>query len=63
MIAAEAGPSASGPYLPRAPLVNQVDAGELDDGIAALLGDGVERAFSRFHVPLPPHKRADTSHQ
>lgn len=38
------------PYEPRAPLVNQVDAEGLDDGIASLLSDGVERAVSRFRV-------------
>lgn len=55
--AIEAGPSGPSthpmPYIPRAPLVNQIDAEELDDGIAALMGDGVERAISRFHVCAP----------
>lgn len=52
--AVEAGPSGPSthptPYIPRAPLVNQIDAENLDDGIAALLGDGVERTITRFHV-------------
>ncbi|WOO85885.1 Peroxisome biogenesis factor 2 [Vanrija pseudolonga] len=42
------------PYEPRAPLVNQVDAEGLDDGIASLLSDGVERAVSRFRPSLAP---------
>ncbi|GMK54333.1 hypothetical protein CspeluHIS016_0109190 [Cutaneotrichosporon spelunceum] len=56
----EAGPSASnGRHIPRAPLVSQVDAGELDDGIAQLLGDGVERAFARFHPSIGPDAKPE----
>lgn len=50
----EAGPSVPTPlrraYEPRAPLVNQVDADSLDDGIAQMLGEGVERAIHRWRV-------------
>lgn len=38
------------PYTPRAPLVSQVDADDLDGGIVGLLADGVERTLSRFKV-------------
>lgn len=37
-------------YTPRAPLVSQVDASDLDNGIVDLLADGVERTLSRFKV-------------
>lgn len=37
-------------YEPRAPLVNQVDADELDDGVVEMLVDGVEKAVCRFKV-------------
>ncbi|TXT07105.1 hypothetical protein VHUM_03275 [Vanrija humicola] len=46
--------SSTRPYEPRAPLVNQVDAEGLDDGIASLLSDGVERAVSRFRPSFGP---------
>lgn len=37
-------------YEPRAPLVNQVDADDLDDGVVEMLVDGVEKAVCRFKV-------------
>ena len=37
-------------YEPRAPLVNQVDADELDDGVVEMLVDGVEKTVCRFKV-------------
>ena len=37
-------------YEPRAPLVNQVDADNLDDGIGGMLAEGVHGALSRFRV-------------
>jgi hypothetical protein len=46
-----AGPSRRA-YEPRAPLVNQIDADNLDDGVGMMLSERVTTALSRLHSPL-----------
>jgi hypothetical protein len=49
----------------RAPKVNQVDAEELDEGLAHMLGERVERSLSNFKVStsfiLPSNLNPDAS--
>jgi hypothetical protein len=45
---------ASSSRLPLAPKVSQVDADELDEGLAQMLGERVERAVGNFKVPPLP---------
>jgi len=44
---------ASSSRLPLPPKVSQVDADELDEGLAQMLGERVEKAVGNFKVPHP----------
>ena len=45
-------------YVPSAPKVSQIDAGELDEGLVHMLGERLERAVANFRVCLPfPHAK------
>jgi hypothetical protein len=48
---AEAGPSRRA-YEPRAPLVNQVDADNLDDGVGLMLAERVTNFLCRLRVSI-----------
>jgi hypothetical protein len=47
---AEASTFSGGRYLPSAPLVSQVDADELDEGLVSMLGEKIGQALGNFRV-------------